>query len=73
MSASLRLEVLVARIAPGLAIALDVGEQRALGLEVLEDRLDDHVGLRATPSPATSGIRRSMRVAHAARVAQALA
>jgi hypothetical protein len=44
MSAMRRLEVLEAISASGRA-PLDVGEQRALGLQVLEDRLDHHVGL----------------------------
>ncbi len=50
MSESLRLEVLVARIASGFAAASSSGEQLALGLEILEDRFDHDVGAaRAVP------------------------
>ena len=44
MSSSGMLDVLVASSAVGLRLRLDRGEQRALGVEILEDRLDDDVG-----------------------------
>ena len=56
----------------GLRLRLERREQRALGLEVLEDRLDDHVGAR----DAVAGDVRDQpvdRVADAARVLQPLA
>ena len=70
MSASLRLEVFVARIASGFAIASSLREERALRLEVLEDRLDDDVGVpRAFAGDV--GNQPVERVAHAPLVAQA--
>jgi len=43
----------------GLGDRLELGEQAALRIQVLEDRLDDDVGcLRALPK--TSGLRRSI-------------
>ena len=58
------------RAGPGLR--LERGEERALGVEVLEDRFDDHVGAghavaRHVGDQPVGGI------AHAARVLQALA
>ena len=55
----------------GLRLLLDGREQRALRVGVLEDRLDDHVGSR---DAVTRDIRDQPvgRVAHLARVAQAL-
>ena len=46
ISSSGMLDVLVARIAAGFALRLQRGEQRSLGIEILEDRLDDDVGAR---------------------------
>ena len=39
-------EVLVASTAPGFILRLDLGQHLLLDLEVLDDRLDDHVGAR---------------------------
>jgi len=44
----------VARSTSGFACRFELREQFALGLQILEDRLDDDVRLPA-PSPATSG------------------
>ena len=41
-------------------LRLDGGEQAALGVDVLEDRFDDRRRRAPTPSPATSGISRSV-------------
>ena len=38
-----RLEVVVASTAPGLAISVEVGEQRLLDRQLLDDGLDDQV------------------------------
>ena len=45
ISVTLRLEVLVARIASGFTIGLEVAEDRLLDLDRLDHRLDDEVGV----------------------------
>ena len=60
------LEVFVASTACGFMLRLEARVQLALGFEVLEDRLDDHVGLRdavafdvgcqAAPSPRRASL-----------------
>src|SRR5439155_23357582 len=53
----------------GLRRRLELREERALRFQVLEDRLDDHVGARRARA-ADIGNQPVERVAHAARVAQ---
>ena len=67
MSSSGMLDVLVARIAPGFAFASSAANSARLASR-FSKIASMMTSARATPSPATSGIRRSVGVADAARI-----
>jgi hypothetical protein len=65
------LDVLLASIASGFAFFSSAREERTLGVDVLEDRLDDHVGARDAVARDV-GQQPVARIARTARVLQAI-